>query len=105
MRNLSYDGGKTWTEPSVIADDPEGKTLYCPPIYGICDDKLYLFLNEMVAADHMHALDLYVYKEEEGIFTKLWSKPIPFKLNTNVITLPNGKLMLPGRVGEIVLSR
>jgi len=99
--SLSYDGGKTWTEPAVIADDPEGKILYCPPIYGICDDKLYLFLNEMVAADHMHALDLYVYEEEEGIFTKLWSRPIPFKLNTNVITLPNGKLMLPGRIGEM----
>ena len=36
----SFDGGKTWTEPEDIAFDPSGKLLYCPPIYGICDDTL-----------------------------------------------------------------
>lgn len=39
--------------------------------------------------------------EESDRFEFLWSRPIPFKLNTNVVTLPNGKLLLPGRVGEL----
>lgn len=97
----SYDGGKTWAPIEIIADDPTGKILYCPPVYGICHDKLYLLMNEMVAPDHIHALDLFVFNEESDGFEMLWSKPIPFKLNTNVYTLPNGKLMFPGRVGNL----
>lgn len=96
----SYDGGKTWTEREVIAEDPSGRILYCPPVYGVCDGKLYLLINEMVAADFMHALDLYVLNEATDRFELVWSRPIPFKLNTNVVTLPNGKLMLPGRIAE-----
>jgi len=97
----STDGGKTWSEIEVIADDPTGEILYCPPVYGICEDKLYMLINEMVAPDHIHALDLFVYDPEKDGFVMLWSKPIPFKLNTNVVALENGKLMLPGRVGEL----
>jgi len=54
----------------------------------------------MVAPDHIHSLDLYVLGED-GEYTLLWSRPIPFKLNTNVVTLPNGKFILPGRCGEL----
>lgn len=97
----SFDGGKTWSDIEVIADDPDAKILYCPPVYGICDGKLYMFVNEMISADFMHALDLFVYNEEKDKFEMLWSRPIPFKLNTNVYTLPNGKLMLPGRIAEM----
>jgi len=96
----SYDGGKTWTALQIVCEDKSGKILYCPPVYGICDDKLYMFVNQMVAPDHMHALDLYILNNETDKFELLWSKPIPFKLNTNVITLPNGKLILPGRIAE-----
>ncbi len=97
----SHDGGKTWSPVEVIVDDPTEKILYCPPVYGICNDRLYLLINEMVAPDHIHALDLFIYDNEKDCFRMLWSKPIPFKLNTNVCTLPNGKLMLSGRVGEL----
>lgn len=97
----SFDGGKTWTELEILAEDPTEKILYCPPVYGICDGRLYMFVNQMVAPDHMHALDLYVLNRESGKFEFLWSRPIPFKLNTNVVKLPNGKLMLPGRVAEL----
>lgn len=97
----SSDGGKTWSEIEVIADDPTGKILFCPPVYGICDDKLYLLLNEMVGPDLIHALDLYIYDEESDTFRFLWSRPLPFKINTNVITLPNGHLMLPGRIAKL----
>lgn len=97
----SRDGGKTWSEVRVIADDPTGKILYCPPVFGICDGSLYLFLNEMVSADHIHALDLYRFDETADAFVKLWSRPIGFKLNTNVISLPNGKRMLAGRIAEL----
>ena len=96
----SYDGGKTWTDLKVICEDRSGKILYCPPVYGIFGDKLYMFVNQMVAPDHIHSLDLYVLGED-GEYTLLWSRPIPFKLNTNVVTLPNGKFILPGRCGEL----
>lgn len=97
----SLDGGKTWTDLEILDHDPSGRLLFCPPVYGICDDRLYMFMNEMVAPDHIHRLNLYVLDNESGSWRKLWSRPIPFKLNTNVVRLPNGKLMLPGRVGEL----
>ena len=97
----SYDGGKTWMELQIICEDKEEKIKYCPPVYGICDGKLYMLVNQMVAPDRMHALDLYVLNRETDKFELLWSRPIPFKLNTNVVKLPNGKLMLPGRIAEM----
>ena len=97
----SFDGGQTWSDLEIICDDKSERILYCPPVYGICDDKLYMFVNQMVAPDHIHSLDLYVLNTETERFELLWTRPIPFKLNTNVVALPNGKLMLPGRVGEL----
>lgn len=97
----SYDGGKSWTAPEILCEDKSEKILYCPPVYGVCDGRLYMLVNQMVAPDHMHALDLYVLNNETDAFELLWSRPIPFKLNTNVVTLPNGKLMLPGRIAEL----
>lgn len=97
----SKDGGRTWSEPYLLADDPSGSILYCPPVYGVCDDTLYMLMNEMVSPDHIHALNLYRYDEKTETYALLWSRPIPFKLNTNVISLPNGKLMLPGRIAEM----
>lgn len=97
----SYDGGKTWTDLNIIADDKSEKIMYCPPVYGVCDGKLYMLMNQMVAPDYIHSLDLYVLNEQTDKFEFLWSRPIPFKLNTNVVALPNGKLMLPGRIGQL----
>lgn len=97
----SFDGGKTWSEMEIIAHDKSEKILYCPPVYGICDGKLYMLMNQMVGADLIHSLDLYILNEETDKFEFLWSKPLPFKINTNVVTLPNGKLMLPGRIAEL----
>ncbi|MBE6693595.1 MAG: AraC family transcriptional regulator [Ruminococcaceae bacterium] len=97
----SYDGGRTWSDIEIIAHDPEEKVLYCPPVFGICGGRLYMLVNEMVAADHIHALDLYILNRDTGKFEFVWSRPIPFKLNTNVVSLPNGKLMLTGRAGEL----
>jgi len=97
----SNDGGKTWGEIKTVADDPTGEILYCPPVFGIDGGRLYMLLNQMVSADHMHSLDLYIYNEEADAFEQLWSRPLPFKLNTNVCTLANGKLLLPGRIAEL----
>jgi len=97
----SFDCGNTWTDLEIICDDKSEKIMYCPPVYGICDDKLYMLVNQMVAPDHIHSLDLYILNAETDKFELLWSRPIPFKLNTNVVLLQNGKLMLPGRVGEL----
>lgn len=97
----SSDLGKTWSAPKVVANDPTGTILYCPPVFGLCEGKLYLLLNEMVAPDHIHSLDLYLYDENTQVFTLLWKKALPFKLNTNVCTLKNGTLLLPGRTGPL----
>ncbi len=97
----SYDGGKTWSERETVAHDESARILYCPPVFGIDDDVLYLFVNQMTAPDHIHSIDLYRLNQENGSFEFLWSRPIPFKLNTNVVKLSNGKLMLPGRMGAL----
>lgn len=97
----SYDMGKTWTDLEIIAGDKSEKILYCPPVFGICEDKLYMLVNQMTAPDHIHYVDLYVLDTQTEKFCFLWSRPIPFKLNTNVVCLPNGKLLLPGRMGEL----
>lgn len=96
----SEDGGSTWSDVELIAKDPEGKLQYCPPVFGICDDQLYLLINTMVSADHMHSLDLYSFNEKDQKFHFCRRHPIPFKMNTNVVHLPNGKLLLPGRIAE-----
>ena len=97
----SYDKGKSWTPVEILAEDPQRNMLYCPPSFGICDDVLYLMLNTMTEFDCIHSLDIYRYEESAGTFFKIRSSPIPFKLNTNVYSLPNGKLFLPGRTGKL----
>ncbi len=97
----SFDGGKTWSDLEVVCYDKSEKVIYCPPVYGICDDKLYMLVNQMVSPDHIHSLDLFILNNDSVKFELLWSRPVPFKLNTNVVTLPNGKLMLPGRVAKL----
>lgn len=97
----SVDGGKSWTAPETVADDKTERLLYCPPVFGICDGKLYMLMNSMVGPDLIHSLDLYLLNEQTQEFEFLYSKSLPFKLNTNVVTLPNGKLMLPGRVAKL----
>lgn len=96
----SHDGGKTWTAPMLVAHDPEQKLLYCPPVYAVCDDTLYLLINTMVSADHMHSLEIYHYNEKDETFHLIRSMMLPFKLNTNAVRLTNGKLLLPGRIAE-----
>lgn len=97
----SCDGGKSWEEPILVATDPEAKILYCPPVFAVSEGKLWLFLNQMVSPDHIHSLDLYLYDEFANRFVAVWSRPIPFKLNTNVYPHPNGGFFMPGRCGEI----
>lgn len=99
--SVSTDGGRTFSEKKLLVTDRTAEILYCPPIFGECGGRLYLMLNEMLRLpDHIHALDLYVLDEKSMTFTFLWSRPIPFKLNTNVYRLENGKLLLPGRIAE-----
>ena len=97
----SRDGGKTWSEMTTVVHDEEGKILYCPPVYGIDEGRLYMFVNQMVGADLIHALDLYVLNEESDRFERIWSRPLPCKMNTNVVRLSNGKLLLPCRLAAL----
>lgn len=98
---VSKDGGKTWEEEKTLITDKTGAILYCPPVFGEEDGKLYMLVNEMVSADHMHALDWFVWDESAQNFSLVKSLPLPFKLNTNVVKLSNGNLFLPGRVAEL----
>lgn len=97
----SRDGGKTWTPMEIVVHDESGKILFCPPVYAIDEGRLYMLLNQMVGADLIHSLDLYVLNEESDRFERLWSRPLPFKLNTSPVKLSNGKLLLPGRLATL----
>ena len=98
--SVSKDGGKTWSETQTAIDDPDGIFLYCPPVFGISDGILYMLVNKMVAADYMRSIEILKFNKKSLNFEFVRSLQIPFKLNTNVVTLPNGKLMLTGRVGK-----
>ena len=97
----SRDGGRTWSEMELIAYDESEKILYCPPVYAIDGGRLYMLVNEMVGADLIHALDLYVLNEQTDRFERLWSRPMPTKMNTNAVRLQNGKLLFPARLSEL----
>ena len=97
----SHDRGHSWSALDILCEDKSEKIMYCPPVYGICDDRLYMLVNQMSGVDLIHAMDLYVLNNDTEKFELLWSRPVPFKLNTNVVRLPNGKLMLPGRIAEL----
>lgn len=98
---FSDNDGANWSEPITVVDDKSEKILYCPPVFGIDNGRLYMLLNQMVAPDHIHSLDLYIYNEDDNRFDFVWSKAIPFKLNTNVYRMENGKLILPGRIANM----
>lgn len=98
---VSENEGANWSAPKTVVGDVSEKILYCPPIFGTDSDCLYMFLNQMVAPDHIHSLDLYIYNEYENSFEFVRSEVIPFKLNTNVYKMDNGKLIIPGRFGEL----
>jgi len=96
----SRDGGRSWGPAFTVAEDESDGIMFCPPVYAEDDTGFYMLVNEMTAPDHIHALDLYKL-EDDASFGRLWSRAIPFKLNTNALRLPNGRLMLSGRVGEL----
>lgn len=98
----STDGGRTWTADEVLVDDPEGRLLACPPVYGIDSRGLYLLCNMETAPDCSHTLDVYRYDEATAKFTFVSSSPTAFKLNTNAYEMDNGKLLLPGRVAPAI---
>lgn len=98
---ISADGGESWGEEKLLITDKTGKLLYCPPVFGEENGKLYMLVNEMVSADHMHALDWFIYDEKTENFKLVKTLPLPFKLNTNVVTLENGNLFLPGRIAAL----
>lgn len=98
---FSADGGSSWSEVQTIVDHSEEGLLCCPPVFGIDNDELYLFINTMVGADLIHSLERFKFDEKSGKFVFINSEPLPFKLNTNVCTMDNGKLLLPGRIAEL----
>lgn len=97
----SKDGGKIWTEIETLGQDKTGKLLYCPPVYAIDNDRLFLYMNTMVGPDLIHSFETYLFDEKTEKFNLISSEPLPFKLNTNAVRLSNGKLMLPGRLAKL----
>lgn len=45
------------SDVEVIADDNTAGILWCPPVYGIYDDRLWMVHKRETSADHIHALD------------------------------------------------
>ncbi|MBQ9964678.1 MAG: exo-alpha-sialidase [Clostridia bacterium] len=95
----SFDGGKTWTEKRVWAHDAQQVEMYCPPVFGICDGELYLFVNSMHGFDNITAMEVYRWNAQTETFDFCRRNEMCFKLNTNMLTLSNGKRLLPGRSG------
>ena len=98
---FSKDGGKSWSKVETIAEDPAKKLIFCPPVYGICDDELYMLINTMIGPDLIHSIEFYKFDPATEKFVFLKSEPLPFKLTTNVYAMANGKLLLPGRIAEM----
>lgn len=94
----SSDGGRTWSERRTVAGDE--KLMFCPPVYGISGDKLYMLINEMVGPDLMNGLRIYRLNGKSDRFELIQRLPLPHKLNTNVLHLESGKLMIAARFAE-----
>ncbi len=97
----SYDGGKTWTDLEIVAEG-QGKEVYTGIAFGESDGKLYFMVNSNIIPDCPHAFEMFVLNEETDKFESVYRKEIPFKPNTNVIKLSNGKLIVPGRLSEAI---
>lgn len=95
--SLSYDNGASWSSPSTVFSDITGHILYCPPVFGFDRGDVYLFVNEMVSADHIHSLLISRWDYDKECFVTIDRLEIPFKPNTNVCILPGGRFMIPGR--------
>lgn len=96
----SGDGGRTWSEPEMIARDAEGRgVMYVPAALHSDGDTLRAFVSTMTAHDVVTGCEIFT-RGAAG-----WSQtgPLgaPFVPNASPVAVPEGYLMA-GRVAEEV---
>jgi len=97
----SDDGGKTWGERETVAVSPSDEISLTSPTFGVCGDGLYLFYDELRVPDTIESLVLCRLNEENGQFERVRTYCIPFRPTSELLTLPNGKLLLAGYSGNL----
>lgn len=98
---VSPDEGKTWSDIIMMADDHASGLIYVPPAFGICpkDGNLYLFATRMTGPDIVQDCEIFRLEDESANeWRSVRILPDPFLPNTPVYQLPNGKLIMAGRV-------
>lgn len=103
---VSSDNGKSWGPIQMMAEDPTDQFIYVPPAFGVCPvtDSLYLFASRMTGPDLVHDLDLFQLQESDGSWKFIRRITEPFLPNTQIQKLPNGKLIVGGRLSPVMDS-
>jgi len=90
---VSKDQGQTWTDLSVVADDPSGKILYWDQMNcQLADGRLYTLLWTHLYGTSQDICNHQVYSEDQG---NTWTAPILTNLQGQVCTpipLPDGRV-------------
>jgi len=90
---FSADGGRTWGEFTVVADDPSGKVLWWDQMPTILPDgRIYTLLWTHLYGTSEDLNNHWVVSEDQG---RTWSEPRPTNLRGQVcspIALPDGRV-------------
>jgi len=94
---VSRDGGSSWTPLQFLAEDVSGRIHYGPSAFGCYDGKLYLIQNQWIDTPAAQTLEIRKLDSASERFLPYRSLPISFIPSGNLMQLPNGTLILPGR--------
>jgi len=93
----STDGGASWSDISVFAEDPTGRWMYVPPWFASTPEGLFLLVTRMTGVDLVHDVSVFRWEESRGAFEYVRTLPIPFLGNTPACRLVGGRLIVGGR--------
>lgn len=97
----SMDGGLTWSEPEVIAED-KGKNgiFYVPAQLFSNKGNLFAFVGKMTAHDRIVNTTLYKYDEQGSSWIEKGEVAPLFLPNCAPVQLSNGSWLISGRVAS-----
>lgn len=93
---VSCDSGKTWSKAGMIAEDPD--FVYAPATFIEDRGALWLMTTRMIAPDVVRNMDLFRLDEPSGTWRFVRTFEEPFLPNSKAVRLPDGKLIIGGRV-------
>lgn len=97
----SRDGGATWSEVEVIADDRAKKgILYVPVALLSHDGTLYAFVTNMVGADLVVNCEVFALNEAAGCWESRGFIADGFLPNCAPVRMGNGNFIMAGRVAD-----